>query len=244
MHIIADYHTHTRFSHGTGTIEENVIEARKKGLKTIGISEHGPANLFGVGVKNSSVLHKIREEINDLNEKYEDIDVLFGVEANIVGLNGEIDVDETVLNRLDYLLVGLHLLVNYKTHCQTLKMIIGNMLLSPLGIYDEKFRKINTTAVISAVQKYDVFAVTHPGLRLNIDTNALAKVCKQNNTALEINSGHKRITVDFIEESKKEGIKYVFGSDAHRPCDVGNMKNGMHLAELAHLSPDHIINAE
>lgn len=54
MKIIADYHTHTIFSngkngkrkHAIGTIEENVQEAIKKGLKTIGISDHGYRHLL------------------------------------------------------------------------------------------------------------------------------------------------------------------------------------------------------
>ena len=41
MQILADYHTHTIYSHGKGTIEDNVKEAISKGIKTIGISDHG-----------------------------------------------------------------------------------------------------------------------------------------------------------------------------------------------------------
>jgi predicted metal-dependent phosphoesterase TrpH len=33
--LVADYHTHTRYSHGKGTILENVEAARKKGLKKL-----------------------------------------------------------------------------------------------------------------------------------------------------------------------------------------------------------------
>ena len=33
MQILADYHTHTKYSHGKGTIEENVLEAISKGIK-------------------------------------------------------------------------------------------------------------------------------------------------------------------------------------------------------------------
>ena len=45
MQILADYHTHTKYSHGKGTIEENVLEAISKGIKTIGISDHGYKHL-------------------------------------------------------------------------------------------------------------------------------------------------------------------------------------------------------
>ena len=34
--ILYDYHTHTVFSHGKGSIEDNVLSARKLGLKEIG----------------------------------------------------------------------------------------------------------------------------------------------------------------------------------------------------------------
>ena len=34
MQILADYHTHTIYSHGKGTIEENVKVAISKGIKT------------------------------------------------------------------------------------------------------------------------------------------------------------------------------------------------------------------
>ena len=52
--MIADYHTHTIFSHGKGTIEDNVQSAISKGLKEIAISDHGPGHLT-YGVKRNSV---------------------------------------------------------------------------------------------------------------------------------------------------------------------------------------------
>ena len=46
MIITADYHTHTNYSHGKGTPEENVLAAIEKGLRRIAISEHAGAHLF------------------------------------------------------------------------------------------------------------------------------------------------------------------------------------------------------
>ena len=37
MKILADYHTHTIYSHGKGTIEDNVKVAISKGIETLGI---------------------------------------------------------------------------------------------------------------------------------------------------------------------------------------------------------------
>ena len=53
MKILADYHTHTVYSHGKGTIEENVKVAISKGIKTLGISDHGYKNVaYGVKIDN------------------------------------------------------------------------------------------------------------------------------------------------------------------------------------------------
>ena len=54
MQILADYHTHTKYSHGKGTIEENVLEAISKGIKTIGISDHGYKHL-AYGIKLNDI---------------------------------------------------------------------------------------------------------------------------------------------------------------------------------------------
>lgn len=51
MIITSDLHTHTVHSHGLGTVEENVIAAIKKGLKTIAISDHGPGHM-AYGIKD------------------------------------------------------------------------------------------------------------------------------------------------------------------------------------------------
>lgn len=42
MKLKYDLHTHTVWSHGKGTVEDNVKEALKKGLNKIAITDHGP----------------------------------------------------------------------------------------------------------------------------------------------------------------------------------------------------------
>ena len=49
-----DLHTHTIFSHGKGTIEQNVRAALDRGLTHIAITDHGPGHLF-YGMKRKDV---------------------------------------------------------------------------------------------------------------------------------------------------------------------------------------------
>ena len=83
--IIADYHTHTMYSHGKGSIEDNVKKAIEKGLKSIAITDHGSKHfIFGVSEKK---LLKQKEEIQAISKKYPDFQLLFGVESNITGID-------------------------------------------------------------------------------------------------------------------------------------------------------------
>ena len=83
MILTADYHTHTPYSHGKGTVEENAARAKELGLKQIGITDHGFSHLaFGLKRK------KVPDLIADCKRASEKlgIDVLVGMESNIRSL--------------------------------------------------------------------------------------------------------------------------------------------------------------
>ena len=126
MKIFADYHTHTVYSHGKGTIRENVESAIKKGLKEIAITDHGPRHMtFGV---SKDKIKKMRKEIDQLNEEYDNIKILMGLECNIISYDGSIDVDDEILEQLDILLVGFHMGARFKTLKDNYRMYIMNYL--------------------------------------------------------------------------------------------------------------------
>ena len=66
MILYGDYHTHTVYTHGHGTIEDSVKVAIKRGLKQIAITEHSFSQAFyGISKKeyNEMVI-----EINSLKK--------------------------------------------------------------------------------------------------------------------------------------------------------------------------------
>ncbi|MDI3480536.1 MAG: putative hydrolase [Tepidanaerobacteraceae bacterium] len=241
MKLWADFHTHTKYSHGTGTIRQNVEVAAKKGLSVIGISEHGPANI-GVGTAPDD-FERMREEVEILKSNFAGIRILLGCEANIISLDGDLDVSDKILSKLDYVMVGLHPLVWARSLKNAYYLMIENMLQWRIQWLRTKVTDRNTKALIRAVKNHKIAIVTHPGLHLPVDTAALAQIAAQCGTALEINAGHGYMTEEYVRIAKKYGVKFAIGSDAHKPSDVGNFKRGLEIAEKAGLTEDDIINA-
>lgn len=247
MKLFADYHTHTRHSHGAGTVGENIEAAREKGLEQVAIADHGPANPF-LGVKRSEVLLDIKKAVLAYNSRYDDIKALAGVEANIVGSDGELDVPRSVLNQLDIVLAGLHRFTWFTDWRAGLTMYVENPCskMNLGGISRRlaaKARVHNTKAVVEAVYRYDIDIITHPGLHMSIDTCELARACAKRGTALEINAAHGTSLTEFARVAASQGVSFAISSDAHHPRDVGRLEPGLAVAEKLGLTADRIINA-
>lgn len=220
MKIIADYHTHTVYSHGTGTIEQNIEVAMQKGLKTLGVSDHSYRH-FSYGVKYENI-PKMREEIDRLQEKYKEIKILLGLEANILDNKGSIDVDDKILKLVDYVMAGYHFgsIPNKKVKG------IFNHAFNFVGL-DRFTKDYNTEATINAMKNNDIFIVTHPGDKGAVYIEEVAKAAKETNTHLEINSHHGYLTKEQLILIKDTGVKFMIGSDAHRPEDVGRFDDAI-----------------
>ncbi len=242
MKIIGDYHTHTIYSHGKGTIRDNVEEAFKKGLKEIAICDHGPGH-FTYGIKREDI-GKMRKEIDELNKEFQPkgLKILLGVEANIIRYDGTIDVNDEIIGFLDILLLGYHFGALPGTFKDGYKLYILNFLSKRIPKMRKKVMDMNTSALIKAMDRYPIDIITHPGSKVYVDIKRLARKAKEKDIALEINSSHSHLTVEEIELALEEDVYFYINSDAHSPENVGNLENGIERALKGKVPVERIKN--
>lgn len=237
--MIWDYHTHTVFSHGKGTIEDNVKVAREKGLKAIAISDHGPGHLT-YGIKKSAV-GEMRAEIDRLNSIYDDIEIYLSVEANIVNRDRWLDVLPEEIDDYDFILAGYHYGVR-NGFCIANYLYDHNIGKS---VKREKvLRDRNTEMVVNAVRNNRIKILTHPGDKAPVDMAEVAKACADCGVLMEISTHHSHLTVEEIKICAKEDVKFVISSDAHIPHRVGTFQGGIDRAVEAGLDLSRIVNIE
>lgn len=242
MLIVADYHTHTRMSHGKGTIEENVIAAIEKGLKAVAVTDHGFAHIaYGMTRREA---RDARREVDALSQRYQrDITILLGVEANLTGLDGTVDIGGEKGKYFDIVLMGHHKAALPSRFSDFWHFFMVNELGLAGKSRKARVTDMNTKAYIRAVEKYDIDIIVHPMYAIDVDIGLLARACAEKGTAIEINSAHMLLTLEQIRLAKAEGARFVINSDAHMPRNVGDFGFGIQTALEAGLTEDDIINA-
>ncbi len=243
MRIFADYHTHTVLSHGAGTVADNAWAAKRKGLLAVGIADHGPANWFHVGVRDLSAFEELRRQVERCRREIDGLRILAGAEANIISYDGSLDVPPSVQKTLDQVLVGFHTQIMPATWREGLRFLGGSILARLDHSSRRRARVANTKAIVAAMAKNRIDIITHPGLKVAIDTRELASASARFGVALEINARHGVSSVAFIREAARAGAVFALGSDAHHPNDVGRLMPAIQLAKRAGLSAAQIINA-
>lgn len=245
MKINKDYHVHSILpgtSHAKSSIEEIVIEAVNKGLKEIAISNHGLSHILYGFRKNH--ISKLKAEISALNEKYPQIKILLGVEANILSLTGDTDIEKEILENCDVILCGYHLFVKYKSFKDFWNFVVLNWLAKKFGFRKERQRKVNTQAIVEAMNKNKMYLLTHPGRKLVYDIEEIAKAASKNNIILEINNNCNSLSVEEIKICEKYDLKYMINSDSHIKDTVGSCEFGIKRAIESGLNLEKVVNLE
>ena len=234
--VIFDYHTHTAYSDGKGTIENNVRAAIQRGLSGIAISDHGPGHLLN-GVKDEK-LREMRDEVERLHGIYEDIEIFLSVEANIVSSGNCLDIDGTRFEDYDFIIAGYHYAARNGNSAAN---FIHNKV--PAGLPGRSgLKSRNTDMAVRAIYENPIKILTHPGDKGIFDMEELARACADRGTWMEINERHVSLTCGDIRQAANTGVKFVISSDAHRPERVGSCSRSIEKALEAGLDPGRIVN--
>ena len=191
MYCFADYHTHTQYSHGTGTVRDNVAAAAARRLEVVAVSDHGPNHLFGLGIEGLHILEKIRSELIKVRSEFPMVRGLVGIEANIISTAGDLDLPSEKAHLVDVLQAKFTpwFAQDFKDGVRIYKSLRGKLFIPSINA-----PAFNTEAAINAVPQSDSHH-TYPGRVLNIDTRACTSLPRTRNV-LNCTS-HDHMTPEF-----------------------------------------------
>lgn len=224
MKLEADLHVHTTASgHGYSTIKEIAECASEKNLKMVAITDHG------LQMPGAPHIYHFTNLIS-LPRVIEGVEILRGVEANILDQDGNIDMPEQVItNYLDIVLAGFHDLSGY----------------TGSSIED------NTRAMVAAIKNPLVHIITHPGnpsYPVNVEEVVLAakeyhKAIELNNSSFVVRPGSSAFCTKFAGMAKKHNIMVCVNSDAHICYNVGENALAAEMAVKAGIRKNQILNS-
>jgi DNA polymerase (family 10) len=211
-----DLHTHTHWSaDGKNTLEEMVTAAAARGYEYYAVTDHSHYMREGK-------LARQLEEIDALRDRYPKLRILTGVEANIRS-NGEVDVPEDELARLDWVVASVHQAPDSRPTERVLDAmdnpyvdVIGH--LTGRRIRTRGPRDVNVERVIEKALETGVF--------------------------LEINGQPDRLDLRDVHAraAKEAGLKLVVDSDAHEIRSQAYVELGVAQARRGWLTKADVLN--
>lgn len=222
MEIEVDLHTHTVASgHAYSTLSENALAASRRGIKLLGMTDHAPSMPGAPHLYHFGNLAIIPEELYG-------VQILPGVEANIINHDGQLDMPALYLSRMKLVLVGLH------------------VICYPGGTSEQ-----NTEAYIKAMENPFTDMMVHPGRPdFEMDLERIAYMSAKLNIPVEINnsslSKDKKGTWGNCRTFARYMFKYqgpvILGSDAHFWDRVGDFGHALDLVHEIGILQNQVLN--
>jgi len=222
--IKGDLHMHSRFSDGAYTIENMVQAARARNYSYIAITDHSQSLRVAHGMKVAE-LEKQIAKINEIQSGYNDINIIKGIEVDILA-DGRLDYNDELLSSLELVIASIHTAFNQS---------------------EEKI----TDRIIQAMQNPHVDIIAHPQGRIlgrrkayRVNMEKVIDMAVKTNTCLEINASPYRLDLDdnMAKKAGEKGVKIAVNTDAHHINEFDDMVLGIGVARRGWLEKDDIIN--
>lgn len=218
------FHNHSHYSDGTATLEQIAEHGRELGYSYIGIADHSQSARYAGGLTEED-LRRQMEEIDQINAKYDDFQLLKGLEVDILS-DGTLDCRDELLRELDYVVASVH---------SAFKMEEAEM----------------TARVINALANPYVTMLGHPTGRLllaregyAIDLDSVIEACLRHDVAIEINANPQRLDLDWRWANKayQKGVLIAINPDAHSLASYAHTRYGINMARKAGLPKEAVLN--
>lgn len=226
MKIVADTHTHTIAStHAYGTVKEMVEEAAALGLYAIAITDHGP-NM--PGSPRTWYFNNLRA----IPSTYLGVRVLKGAEANIADFEGNLDVDESALDCLEWIVASLH---NPTLDTTRIKPTVETC----------------TQLYLNAAKNPFINVIGHCGTpEYAFDYEMVIPVLAESGKLIEINDSafkHKKGSVanciKIAKICKKVGAPIIVNTDAHFMTELGRADGSLKMLEEIGFPEELVVNS-
>ncbi len=190
-----DLHTHTIASgHGScATITDMAKAASARGLKLLGISDHGPATPGG---GKPSYFQNLAQA----PKKRFGVEMLYGAEASILDHNGTLDLPDHILKNLDYTIASMHRPVKApgtkEENTQAFLMAMKNPCVRIIGHCDDVKYPVDYPALVEAAIEHRVLieinesSLRPDGYRGDVRENDLAvlRLCRSHSWPVLLSS--------------------------------------------------------
>lgn len=238
--IWGDYHIHTIYSggkvHATNTPEIILQRAKQKGLKQVGICDHG-INHFCYGTTPNKI-KKLKQSVDYLNSVQNEVNLMVGIEANITSFDGNLDIDGLNLKDFDVVVAGFHKLVWSKKFFDGAKMSFAQVV----GLKDQQLKKQFTNSAIKVIKSNKIDILAHPSYGVPIDVKQIAQVAIDYNVAIELNGKRICMTDEEILYLASTDVKLVANSDAHTPDKVGDVSLPIKTLQRLNIPKQRLLN--
>lgn len=195
--------------------------ARRAWLEGFVLTDHGPALPGGTHPYHFGNMRVLPDRIRGVR-------FYRGIEANVLDLEGNLDLDDRGFERLHFVMAGLH-----------------------EACFAPRSAEENTKALVMALRNPRVDAISHPGNPLypvNIDelveeARAQGKALEINNSSFKVRAGSADACLEIARACARTGTRVVVGSDAHYWRDVGNFAAASKVLRAARMPRELVVNA-
>ena len=224
-HIRGDLHMHSTWSDGRNTVADMVSASRQLGYEYVAITDHSE-RAWSSRTLSASDIGKQRDEIDALRAKFRGIEILHGVEVDIM-TNGSLDFEDDLLEGFDIVLASLH----------------------EAGGDDEQRL---SERYLRAIRHPLVNVITHPANRApgrsngyRLDFDRLFAAAAETGTAMEVDGapGHLDMDGELARRAAAAGVTIAIDSDCHRIDGLARqMQFGIGTARRGWIEPAHVLN--